>query len=309
MQLLLLVTTYEVGRFVQIAGLISLPIIIITLSLIAWLHYRKKQGEDPASELAAANAVYWIETPAESAALKVNGPFPHNDAAILLFNTTRKLHAQHHMYEALHERYRKLQYEHDVMQMSNEKTLIRYNQLREEKMMQQQLQSGQSDTLLNLQQQLDEKEAELDEMETMIIDLQQRLTEIEGDPAIVGEPAISGNTQHNQYHMDNITTEQRYLQDMLNEKQAQIEFLQRQLDQRVRGYHEMEAAHRQMETAHREMETANREMETTHREMTVRLESLEAQLQQKESVLKSIQELLGMNAQQQDNTVIKLAAI
>ncbi|MBC6492456.1 hypothetical protein ACFSQD_19205 [Flavihumibacter stibioxidans] len=44
---LLLVTTYEVGKYVQVVAIISLPVIIITLLLIVWLHYRKKKQPDP----------------------------------------------------------------------------------------------------------------------------------------------------------------------------------------------------------------------------------------------------------------------
>jgi chromosome segregation ATPase len=43
-------------------------------------------------------------------------------------------------------------------------------------------------------------------------------------------------------------TEQRYLQDMLTEKQAQVDFLQNQLNQRIRSFHELEA--QQRETLH-----------------------------------------------------------
>lgn len=48
---LLLVTTYEVGKYVQVVAIISLPVIIITLLLIVWLHYRKKKQPDPAEQL------------------------------------------------------------------------------------------------------------------------------------------------------------------------------------------------------------------------------------------------------------------
>lgn len=47
----LLVSTYEVGKYIQVVAIISLPVIIITFFLIAWLHYRKKRQPDPMDQL------------------------------------------------------------------------------------------------------------------------------------------------------------------------------------------------------------------------------------------------------------------
>lgn len=44
---LLAVTTYEVGRYAQVVAICSIPVIILTVSGIIWLHYRRRKKLDP----------------------------------------------------------------------------------------------------------------------------------------------------------------------------------------------------------------------------------------------------------------------
>jgi len=270
--LLLSVSTYEVGRFLQIAGLISLPIIVITLSVIAWLHYRKKKLA--AFESETMEPVFWIEPPGESTVLKMNGPVRADNGSAMLYQCTQKLHAQHHLYEALQERYKKLQYEYEVAMMSNEKTLIRYNQLREEKMNQQQMKDNHNVVTEKLQQEIDEKEAELNEMEIIINDLQHRITDLES----VEIPAVRQTLPPTPTIENHMTTEEKCLQDLLNEKQAQVDFLQQQLNIRIRNYHEAE---QQLQSIREQNIAAMRDLEQ-------QLTAANHQLQKKNDVLRNI---------------------
>ena len=295
--LLLSVSTYEVGRFLQIAGLISLPIIVITLSVIAWLHYRKKKLE--AFESEGMEPVYWIEPPGETAVLKMNGPVRQDNGAAMLYQNSQKLHAQHLMYEALQERYKKLQYEYEVAMMSNEKTLIRYNQLREEKMNQQQMKENHNIVTEKLQQEIDEKESELNEMEIIINDLQQRITDLESAEL----PEAEQISQHTQTMENYMTTEEKCLQDLLNEKQAQVDFLQQQLNVRIRNYHEAE---QQLQAIRDQHNLAIRDLEQ-------QLADANNQLQQKNDVLRNIfQQVSGEFSNEfkkADEPVVTLTAI
>lgn len=47
---ILAVTTYEVGRYAQVAVIISIPVVIITVACIVWLHYRRRRTLDPIEE-------------------------------------------------------------------------------------------------------------------------------------------------------------------------------------------------------------------------------------------------------------------
>ena len=44
---LLAVTTYEVGRYAQVVVICSIPVIVLTVFGVLWLHYRRKRKLDP----------------------------------------------------------------------------------------------------------------------------------------------------------------------------------------------------------------------------------------------------------------------
>ena len=80
----LLVSSFEVGRFLQIVGLISLPVVAVTLSAVAWLHYRGKKQDEKV--VVTDNPVFWIEKPMTLIPLDQQPPFIRDNTILMLYN-------------------------------------------------------------------------------------------------------------------------------------------------------------------------------------------------------------------------------
>lgn len=228
----LLVSTFEVGRFLQIVGLISLPIILVTLSVIVWLHYRKrKQPAQPEQLSPLQSPVFFLEDPPTVIPMDGQPPFIRENTLVLLYNSKQRL-------EALNTKYEGLQQQYEILQQSFE---------------------------------------ELQDTSSMHL-----------------------NTIHMENEIRPSETDYRYLQDMMQEKQLQIEFLQNQLSQRVRSFHELEARERDASAAMDRLQDQVRQQEKLVMEMGEKLK-------QKQVLLAGIHTQLSAVLTEEENTVIRMS--
>ncbi len=97
-------------------------------------------------------------------------------------------------------------------------------------------------------------------------------------------------------------TDVRYLQDMLQEKQMQIEFLQNQLGQRIRNYHEVEARESEIIT---QLNNAGKQADELRAQLSAREEVvrvLEEKLHRQFSVLSAIHQQMSEGLEQLDQS-------
>lgn len=291
----------EFAHFLQIISFIIIPVLVIVIAITIIMHYRRKKRKAKAEETDSAEEVLPGDNPLD---------IPNGKPAYLLFDHSglirqyrNKLSYNHARYAALRQDFEKLELKYAAaLQPSN----TSFNHTKQEEMENTPAQwnatiqkmaeehGEEKKELLNRLEQLDRSYKSLEtENESL-------LEQIEMQNASGDEKSIVVNRwkEENDALKEEVK-DQQYLRDLVEEKKAQIGFLQNQLDQRIRNYHQAEQQRREMQVKIEktdqqqlqlttELETASRELDKS-REQIKQLEQTDLE---KNILLKENQELL-----------------
>lgn len=289
----------EFAHFLQIISFIIIPVLVIVIAITIIMHYRRKKRKAKAEEADDNEELLSSDDPLEAP----NGAYLLFDHSGLIRQYRNKLSYNHARYAALRQDFEKLELKYAAaLQPSN----TSFNQTKHAEMENTPAQwnatiqkmaeehAEEKKELLNRLEQLDRSYKSLETENESLIE------QIEMQNASGDEKSIVVNRwkEENDALKEEVK-DQQYLRDLVDEKKAQIDFLQNQLDQRIRNYHQAEQQRREMQikiekTDHQqlqlttELETASQELDKS-RELVRQLEQTGLE---KDILIKENQELL-----------------
>jgi chromosome segregation ATPase len=264
-------------KFLQIFLWISLPAIFIAMLITTIMHYKnKKRKKITASE----NDADHDNTPLQGLSDK------GNDIVHQLYYSNAKCIALRKDFETLEEKYATLLTSFNTIS-GNSKNDSMEN-------LQKELQQTLQEQINNIQQQhkaeKDELQAQVDELNEILlnlrdenISLQQQLDIHSTDDTKVS--AVINKWEDEKYEMKRRLGEQEYLRDVLDEKKYYIDFLQKQLEQRIKNHHLVEQQFRDLGIKFLEVKEALEKKEQNDEEFNSALNT-------KDKEINSLQEII-----------------
>jgi len=237
--------SFEFVRFLQVLGWIILPVSLIALIITIVIHYRKKRSGNIDSD---KEEKLIQGSPEQLGYTKGDGEYVFFDHSALISQYKKRLSCNHARYAALRHDFDKLQVRYTDLanfaatKFTDKKTMSMENTYEQ---MPQPLQEDITKLAATYQAEKDELLSRLDEvmlslktLETENRALQDQLniqTAPDDERAGILHRWIGENTA-----LREKIAEQHCLQDVVDEKKSQIEFLQTQLENRVRNNHHSE---------------------------------------------------------------------
>jgi predicted nucleic acid-binding Zn-ribbon protein len=275
----LLVSLYEFKQFLQIVLWIAIPATILSVLITVFLHYRRRQKKY------ALEPVYQ-ESGLQLAMSQEPGTLPdwlassNPDNASLLKKYEREVRKYREDYATLEQDFKQLEEKYaDLLNKayhSGNKDDGQAERLHQEI-------KGYKLRITQLQQALEARQHDERTGEQPAADRDQQLSDLQQMITRLKEE----NTE-----LSHRLAEQDYLQDIVEEKKLQTDFLQNQLEQRIKGYHHIElqvnewkqaAEHAREENKHQE-ETIVSLQQTIAQEQQ-RYKELEYKLEQSNQLL------------------------
>lgn len=240
----------EFAHFLQIISFIIVPVLAIVILLTIIMHYRRKKRKAKMEEERDDENSLLPGLPAPG--------LPNDKGAYLLFDHSglirqyrNKLSYNHARYAALRQDFEKLELKYAAaLQPSN----TPFNNTKKNEM-----ENNPAQWNATIQKMSDEHATEKKELLNRLEQLDRSYKSLEAENETLLEQmsmqAASGDEKAivvNRWKDENDALkeevkEQQYLRDMVEEKKAQIEFLQNQLDQRIRNYHQAEQQRKDIE--------------------------------------------------------------
>ena len=297
-------SSFDFVQFFQILCWIVIPAFLITALVTVYLHYKKRKKEiaiDEEEKLLSAS-------PELVGYTKGDGEFVCFDHSPLISEYKKRLSFNHARYSALRHDFEKLEEKYAglasyaVINFSNKNSIDMehpYEQMPQQ--MQEEIQrlsdrySQEKEELLARLQQMNQAYTSLEE-ENESLSEQLKLQSAGAEE----EHSILSKWKEENNQLKEKVAEQEYIREVLQEKKLQIEFLQNQLEQRIKTNHLDEYQKKQLHTEisdlknlHEEdeqkLETLTREYQQTKEEA----EKLQVMLTGKEEQLTEKQELLA----------------
>jgi chromosome segregation ATPase/cbb3-type cytochrome oxidase subunit 3 len=290
----------EIVQFLQIISWIVLPALSLVVILTIYTHYRRKKKKNAAAE--EADAFHPASAEEEGRPAK-RGAYLLFDHSGLIRQYRNKLSYHHARYAALRYDFEKLQSKYDValgvadtpstqlkitnMENTTEQLQLAMNQMSEEY-------AAEKNQLLVRLEQLDRSYKNLE------LENESLLEQIGLHSASGEEKAIVVNRWREENDaLKKQVMEQDYLKDVIEEKKTQIEFLQNQVDLRIRNYHaaeqqrnemsmELQKIKQQQSSFSGELEKFRTEAEQNQQLIT----SLKTAVEEKENLLQDKQQAL-----------------
>lgn len=279
---LLFATLQEFTLFLQIVLWIAVPVTIIALLITTILHYRRKKknrdtilpypehGNDLSVPLTGDEVPDWLASanPENISLLK------KYEREIRYFK--EKNHAQEEDFRRLEEKY---------------ETLLS-KAYRGDK-------TGNENIVADLQK-------ETREYKQKIVELQKALEQAKETAEHDQKEPVTKEIQSENNSENTPTAEQDYLRDMVEEEKQHISFLQQQLEQRIRSYHEME---HQLRSLSEEMIKKDQLLTEKEEQLTTAEQVIEAKNMETEQHLKKIEGYLNEIRLKEETIDSKTASI
>jgi chromosome segregation ATPase len=287
----------EIVQFLQIISWIVLPVLLLVVLLTVFAHYRRKKKKNIATSSDTDDLL--PVTNGEAVTTK-NGLHLLFDHSGLIRQYRNKLSYHHARYAALRYDFEKLQSKYDaalntspaqskITNMENTTGQLEHDirKITEEY-------ATEKEQLLSRLEQLDQSCRNLESENESLLEQISLQTATGEEKAIVV----------NRWKEENIAlkkqiTEQEYLKDVLLEKKSHIEFLQNQVEQRIKSYHISEQQRNEMSNELQQLKqsqsSVSGELETLRAETKRQYQSiseLRKELEEKEALLDDKHQLL-----------------
>lgn len=260
---LLTVTMYEFGQFLRILLWISLPMAVIAVLITTYLHYRNKRLQNEWEGQILLSGASDGHTEGRTGGLSgrhagnLSGESGSLSGEISDFSPSEDGNSS---YQGL--LWMKRKYEEYREQMD-----LRYEKLKEDL-------ARAERKYLDL----------LDGNGTLIAGDGNRAGEKEGNTNIEGKVTIAAKA---------IMIEKESALGLVAEKNAQISFLQHQLDERIKSYHELEYQGQEDRNLAGSLQGQLQESKQQYQELLLQLQAFEPQLQESQKLLEGLRQLLN----------------
>lgn len=271
---MLLVSLYEFTQFLQIVLWIAVPATVIAIGLTVFLHYRRKKKQASLG-LAFQEDKAWGEplVPNPAAAVQVHSTVHEQPEAMpdwlastnpdntpLLKKYEHEVRRYRENYALLEQDFRELEEKYTDLRnkayhtdKTTDTTLVaqlqqdikayqeKISHLQQVAIRQAEPDAGTQAALQHLRQDLQQREAENNRLQQLLI-ANQAVAD-EGKPVDERLQALQQlleQTESERKLLREKLDEQDYLPDVLDEKKTEITFLQQQLEQRIKSYHTLE---------------------------------------------------------------------
>lgn len=287
----------EFVKFVQILCWIILPALLIAVGVTIFLHYRKKKINQAAAESAVAEDMPLLPTTFNHK--KADGDYVLFDHTALIRQYRDRLCYSHARYTALQHDFSALETRFAALVQYASGTFLNDKNNNMENFREQLPQHLQEEINLLVQEHAAERKEMLGRLEQLGRSYQSLEQENESLLEQIGLGTADEDQKvlmENRWKEENIQlkdklAEQEYLEDILIEKNAQIEFLQRQLEQRIKNYYQGEQQQAQQAT---ELETfKHREAETL-----AECDILKTNISKREEEIRQLQTIVNENSDQ-----------
>lgn len=289
-------SSFDFMQFLQILCWILLPALLLAVILTVFLHYRKKRIEKAEEETEEALV---MGSPEMVGYTKGDGEYICFDHSPLISEYKNRLSFTHARFTALRHDFEKLESRYTALagyaiaHFKNKNAALMENtneemprQLREE-----------------IDRIVAQYKAEKDELQTRLEQLNQSFKSLEDENQSLQDQVnihlVSGEEKETIYSrwkeenrvLKEKVAEQQYLQDLVEEKNAQLVFLQNQVEQRIKAQHAVEHQRTKLES---ELEDLNNRYTDDHRLQ----ENLKRELLQKQEEMDKLQVLLCAREEQ-----------
>ncbi len=296
-------SAFDFVKFIQILCWIILPVLFLAVSLTVFLHYRKKKIEKAESE--NGDEEFMDGSPELLGYTKGDGEYVFFDHSSLISEYKKRLFYNHARYTALHHDFEKLETKYAMLAGYTTAALINNKNTHMENTHESMPQHLETEINKMTKEYAAEKKELLTRLEQLGNSYQSLEQEHESLLEKVSMETITDEEKTviiNRWKEENIAlkdkvAEHEYLQEIVEEKKAQIDFLQTQLEQRIKN-------NRQAENMRNQLMADLEQSRNANENMLKQIEGLKAELgrQQEESsklqmVLNEKEELLAERQQ------------
>jgi hypothetical protein len=238
--------SFEFVKFLQVLGWIILPVSLLAVILTIILHYRKKRSGIIHSE--KEEEILIRASPEQLGYTRGDGEYIFFDHSALIGEYKRRLSYNHARYAALRHDYDKLQSKYSDLACYTATKFIHDKTKNMENTYEQMPQPLQDEMAKLVASYKVEKEELLSRLEQMNRSVKNMEAESQSLRDQLNIQTVSDDEKAiilNRWKEENTVlkekiAEQQYLHDILEEKKAQINFLQNQLENRVKSNHQIE---------------------------------------------------------------------
>lgn len=318
---LLELSLYEFKQFIQIVLWVSLPLIVICLTAATFLHYRRKRKK---KQIEPDDEAIMYDMPAAGAVQPMLSPHTRTPGTeALLKQYEQQLLQSKDKYHTLEKSFRILQenYSAVISRFDDDDSIDKSEwQILQEKIEGYELKIAQLEqalsyikdnsdtTAISSAASIENKREEVEQLEKLITRLTEDLTArtnetnhlrdeldltVKDKDLLYLKEKISGVEEEN-LALKNTFPEVKYLEDLVKEKNLQVDFLQQQLEQRIKHNHHLE--HQQ-----NILNDTNAVMQDMLMKTALQSADLEQQIHSKQNEMEALQgqlnELLNKNEQ------------
>lgn len=265
--------SFEFMRFMQILVWIILPVLLSAVALTVFLHYRRKRKEVAVAEDAENSLI--LAAPEQFNHKIVDGQYVHFDHSGLIREYKKRMFFNHARYAALRKDYALLEARYSLLagssgRIAHVKTKNIYMKNQDVQFTDQLPENPTTEKkeLTDKLEQLHRSYQRLEEENRFL--LEQVTLQTAGDTE---KDKVLDKWKEDYKNLRNRVTEQDYMEELLEEKKAQISFLQNQLEQRIKNQHQSEQQRQQALTVMEEEQTARQNF-------AQQFDTLKAELQQ-----------------------------
>ncbi|HKZ67397.1 MAG TPA: hypothetical protein VJ111_13615 [Chitinophagaceae bacterium] len=298
-------SAFDFVKFIQILCWIILPVLILAVLLTVFFHYRKKKKERAETGNGNGDEDFIQASPELLGYTKGDGEYIFFDHSSLISEYKKRLFYNHARYTALHHDFEKLETKYAMLASYTTAALINKKNTHMENVNEPMPQHLETEVNKMTREYAAEKKELLARLEQLGKSYQSLEQEHESLLEKVSMETITDEEKTviiNRWKEENLSlkdkvAEHEYLHEIVEEKKVQIDFLQNQLEQRIKNNHQAENLRSQLMADLEQSRNANENM-------LMQLESLKNELtrQQEESgklqmVLNEREELLAERQQ------------
>jgi DNA repair exonuclease SbcCD ATPase subunit len=292
---LLFATLQEFTLFLKIVLWIAVPLTVIALTIATILHYRRKRirgnavDPDPVEQLSESGLMA-LHSDAEARPSATDTETLNAEAVpdwLASADPANKSLLKKYEHEIRYFREKNHSLEEDFRRLEDKYETLMAKAYRGDK-------PGNEQILTELRNENRDYKKQIDQ-------LRQQLEELKTNPPADKHesPYMTGSSAVSPEQDAAAPAEQNYLRDLVEEEKLHISFLQQQLDQRIRSFHEME---HQLNEAVANLEKAHTDLSETRDQLSTAEEMIEAKNMETEQQRKIIEGYLDQ-IRQRDETI------
>jgi ABC-type Na+ efflux pump permease subunit len=256
-------SAFDFVKFIQILCWIILPVLLLAVLLTVFLHFRKKKFEKAEAE--NEDEEFMNASPELLGYTKGDGEYVFFDHSSLISEYKKRLSYNHARYTALHHDFEKLETKYAMLASYATTELINKKNSNMENVQDSMPQNMETE----INKMTEDYTAEKKELLTRLEQMRNSYQNLEHEHELLLERVHTGTMtegersrfiehwKQEKMALKDKVAEQEYLKEVIEEKKAQIDFLQNQLEQRIKNNHQSESQRKQLLSDLEQVRNAN----------------------------------------------------